>query len=79
MISRFRLRIPLRLACWGLCWLLLHSYLTLPSLEARVTVDAIPAQPFGIAEIVIDLPATPQPGSFDTSEFYLAESHGRAL
>ena len=79
LISGFRLRAPLRLPCWGICCFLLHSFFTLPSLEARISVDAIPAQPFGIAEIVIDLPASPQPGSFDASEFYLAESHGRAL
>ncbi|MDE0734716.1 MAG: hypothetical protein OSB47_02770 [Pirellulaceae bacterium] len=79
IIFTFRLCVPLRLLYWGLCCFLLHSFFAIPLLEARITVDAIPAQPFGIAEIVIDLPASPQPGSFDSSEFYLSESHGRAL
>ncbi|MFP6602388.1 MAG: hypothetical protein VB862_07665 [Pirellulaceae bacterium] len=47
--------------------------------SARTTVEAIPALPFGIAQITIDLPAQPVPGKFDPTEFFLTEANGRAL
>ena len=58
--------------------LLLALVVTRPA-SARTTVEAIPALPFGIAQITIDLPVQPVPGKFDPTEFFLTEANGRAL
>lgn len=64
---------------YGLCWFVLFSSLTASPLWARITAEAIPARPFGIAQITVDLPAGPVPDRFDPTEFYLTEANGRAL
>jgi len=79
MIPRFWLMLPLRRPAAGFCCLILCSIFTASPLWGRVIGDAIPARPFGIAQITFDLPVGPISGKYDLTEFYLTEANGRVL
>ena len=69
----------LRSSCCSPVGVLLLALVVTRPVSARTTVEAIPALPFGIAQITIDLPTQPLPGKFDPTEFFLTEANGRAL